>query len=142
MELTINYTAIIVAVIVNFVIGFLWYTPLFGKTWGKEMGYDTNQKPESGVMIKGMLFMVIGNFFFAYVLAHNIAAWNFVPGVPEMGPATNSIMAACFTWLGFYFPAHLGSTVWEKKSWKLFFINGGYDFVSLLVVATILTHWK
>ena len=40
MELKINILAILVAVVVNFILGFIWYTPLFGKTWGKEMGYD------------------------------------------------------------------------------------------------------
>lgn len=142
MELSLNFTAILVAVVVNFVLGFIWYTPLFGKAWGKEMGYDPNMKPETNVMIKGMLFMVIGNFFFAWVLAHNIAAWQFVPGVSDMGSMAHATNAAIFTWLGFYFPAHLGSTVWEKKSWKLFFINGGYDLASLFVVAFILTYWK
>jgi Protein of unknown function (DUF1761) len=141
MEIKINMMAILVAVVVNFVIGFIWFTPLFGKIWGKEMGYDPNMKPDNMVMVKGMVFMIIGNFLFAWVLAHNIAAWMFVPGIKEMSPLANGLMSAVFTWLGFYFPGHLGSTVWEKKSWKLFFINTGYSLVSLLVVALILTHW-
>lgn len=141
MELEINFTAIIVAVIANFILGFIWYTPLFGKIWGREMGYDPNMKPANSEMFKGMAFMLIGNFFFAYVLAHNIAAWNFVPGVKEMGIAANTISAVLFTWLGFYLPGDLGNTVWEKKSWTLFAINTGYHFMSLVVVAIILTHW-
>ena len=142
MELKINMLAILVAVVVNFILGFIWYTPLFGKAWGKEMGYDPNEKPEKSAMIKGMLFMVIGNFLFAYVFAHNIAAWTFVPGITELGDVTNAMMAAIFTWLGFYLPGQLGATVWEKNSWKLFGINTGYHLLSLIVVAMILTFWK
>ncbi len=142
MEININIGAVLVAVIVNFVLGFIWYTPLFGKVWGKEMGYDPNEKPTKSVMFKGMAFMVIGNFLFAWVLAHNIAAWSFVPGMDEMGNLASTLNTAIFTWLGFYFPGELGATVWEKKSWKLFFINTGYHIVSLLVVASILTFWK
>ena len=141
MELKINIIAVLVAVVVNFIIGFIWYTPLFGKIWGKEMGYDPNMKPDNKVMFKGMAFMIIGNFLFAYVLAHNIAAWMFVPGIKEMSMFSNALMSAVFTWLGFYFPGHLGSTVWENKSWKLFFIDSGYSLVSLLVVSFILTFW-
>jgi hypothetical protein len=141
MEIKINIIAILVAVVVNFVLGFIWFTPLFGKAWGKEMGYDSNLKPDNKVMIKGMVFMVVGNFLFAWVLAHNIAAWLFVPGVKEMSPLTNGLMSAFFTWLGFYFPGQLGATVWEKKSWKLFAINSGYSLISLVVVSLILTHW-
>jgi hypothetical protein len=141
MELKINMLAILVAVVVNFVIGFLWYTPLFGKIWGKEMGYDPNMKVDGSVLAKGMIFMVIGNFFFAWVFAHNMAAWEFVPGSTEMGIMSKVLSSAIFTWLGFYFPGLLGSIVWEKKSWTLFFINGGYHLVSLLVVAMILASW-
>jgi hypothetical protein len=35
MDLNINYLAIIIAVVAHFVLGFLWYTPLFGKAWAK-----------------------------------------------------------------------------------------------------------
>ena len=141
MELKINIVAVLIAVVVNFVLGVIWFMPLFGKIWGKEMGYDPNLKPAPGVMMKGMVFMFIGNFFFAYVFAHNIAAWQFVPGIKEMTPIANAMMAAIFTWFGFYFPGNLSATVWEKKSWKLFAINGGYQLVSLIVVALILTYW-
>ena len=141
MELKVNIVAILVAVVVNFVIGFIWYTPLFGKAWGKEMGHDPDEKPDKSVMIKGMAFMFIGNFLFAWVLAHNIAAWQFVPGITDMGLIPNVLMTAIFTWAGFYLPGELGATVWQKNSWKLFAINSGYHLVSLLVVALIITAW-
>jgi len=32
-ELNISMMAIGIAVVANFVLGFLWYTPVFGKTW-------------------------------------------------------------------------------------------------------------
>lgn len=142
MESKINFIAILVTVVVNFFIGFIWYTPLFGKVWGREMGHDMTQKPPASLLVKGMLFMIIGNFMFAFVFAHNIAAWSFVPGMDQVSPAVSALNAAFFTWLGFYFPGHLGSTVWEKKSWTLFFINSGYNLVSLLAAAFILCYWK
>ncbi|MBI1307681.1 MAG: DUF1761 family protein [Bacteroidetes bacterium] len=140
--LEINYLAVVVATVVNFIIGFLWYTPLFGKAWGREMGYDMNEKPDPKVLMKGMAFMIIGNFLMSWVLAHNMGAWSFVPGSDASNALGTGLSAAIFTWLGFYFPNDLGSTVWERKSWKLFGINTGYHFVSLLVVALILSHWK
>ena len=142
MELGIYMTGIAIAVVAKFILGFIWYTPLFGKAWGKEMGYDLNEKPDNSIMFKGMAFMVFGNILFAWVFAHNIAAWTFVPGMNEMGNFSNAMSAAIFTWLGFYLPVELGGTVWEKKSWKLFAINTGYHLASLLLVAFILTYWK
>lgn len=137
-EIKINFVAIIIAVVANFILGFIWYTPLFGKIWGKHMGYDMNKKPKQSEMMKGMIFMVIGNILFAWVLAHNMAAWTFVPGSENMSAFSNGMMAAAFTWLGFYFPVDLGSTAWERKSWTLFFINTGYHLASLILVALII----
>lgn len=140
-EIQINILAIIVVVVANFIFGFLWYTPLFGKAWGKEMGFDADKKPPASALIKGMIFMLIGNFLMAWVFAHNIAVWDpHTWGKNEvmMSPAGNAIMAAVFTWLGFYFPTDLGSTAWEMKSWKLFFINTGYHLLSLVIAAFIL----
>lgn len=142
MEFTVSFTAVIVAVVANFFLGFIWYTPLFGKAWGKEMGYDPNMKPQKSEMIKGMAFMVIGNFFFAWVLAHNMAAWKFVPDMAGMSPFAYAANTAFFHWLGFFMPVQLGATVWEKNSWKLFAINTGYHLASLLVVAAVLAYWK
>ncbi|MBX2910842.1 MAG: DUF1761 domain-containing protein [Cyclobacteriaceae bacterium] len=139
-ELPINYLAILVAVVANFILGFLWYTPLFGKAWAKEMGFDTSVKPSGGEMAKGMVFMVVGNFLMAYVFAHNMVAWSFVPGMDQM-PKVGSVMnSAIFTWLGFYLPVDIGIVTWEKRSWKLFGINTGYHLAMLLVAATILAY--
>ena len=138
MDISINYLAVGIAVVANFVLGWLWYGPIFGKPWAAEMGMDINQKPETGVMARGMIFMVIGNFLMAYVLAHNIFAWSLVPGMEENSSVMTAIMTALFTWLGFYVPTHLGATVWENKSWKLTAINLSYHFVTLFVAAIII----
>ena len=141
MEFHINMAAVLVTVVACFFLGFLWYTPLFGKAWGKEMGYPADMKPDPKVMMKGMLFMVIGNFLFAYVLAHNIEAWTFVPDMDKMSALSRSLNSAFFMWLGFYLPGELGATVWEKHSWKLFFINTGYHLATLVLASVILTYW-
>ncbi len=138
MEMHINMMAVLVAVVANFIFGFIWYTPLFGKAWAQEMKFDTSVKPPSSEMAKGMIFMVIGNFLMAYVFASNMMAWSHVPN--EMSTLENILSAAGFTWLGFYLPGDLGSTVWEKKSMKLFAINTGYHFGTLLIAAIVLTY--
>jgi len=140
-NIEINYVAIVIAVVANFLVGFLWYTPLFGKAWVKEMGFDMTQKPPAGAMMRGMIIMVIGNFLMAYVFAHNIAVWNPVTwgqAPSEMSPIANAFTAAFFTWVGFFVPMDLNSVAWEMKSWKLFFINTSYHLLALIVVALIL----
>jgi len=51
-SIQINFLAVIVAVVANFFLGFIWYTPLFGKAWAIEMGFDPNEKPEGGLWPK------------------------------------------------------------------------------------------
>jgi hypothetical protein len=141
-DLGINYVAVLVATVANFFVGYLWYTPLFGKAWAKELGMDTNGKPTSGQMARGLSMGLIGNFLLAYVFAHNNAAWSFVPGMNQMPVGGSIAMAAVFTWLGFYLPVDMNAVAWEGKSWKLFFINTSYHLVILVVAATILTLMK
>ena len=140
----VSMIAIIIAVVANFILGFLWYTPLFGKAWAKEMGFDLTVKPPSSALVKGMVFMVIGNFLMAWVFAHNMTVWD--PATwgqarpSDWSPMSQAFAAAIFTWLGFYLPVDLGRVAWEKASWKLFFINTGHHFAMLLVAALIIAH--
>jgi hypothetical protein len=134
----INMMAVLVAVVANFILGFIWYTPLFVKTRARELGLDLTIKPTGGQMARGMIFMVIGNFFMAYVFAHNMAAWSFVPGSDQMSPMANIMSATVFTWLGFFLPSDLSTVAWERRSWKLFGINTTYHFLTLLVAALII----
>lgn len=141
----LNYGAIAIAVVANFIFGFLWYTPLFGKAWAKELGFDTSVKPPASALIKGMVIMIIGNFLMAFVFSHNIKAWDPLSWGQEASAvpdAMNATMAAIFTWLGFYLPSDLNTVAWENRSWKLFFINTGYHFFSVLIAAMILVFMK
>jgi len=137
--LHISYLAVIVATIANFFFGFLWYTPLFGKAWARELNFDTRGTPKKGEMARGLIFSLIGNFLLAFVLAHNNAAWGYVPEMK--GASAGSIIAnsAIFTWLGFYLPVDLNRVSWERASWKLFGINTVYHLLSLGIATTILT---
>lgn len=138
--IVLNWTGILVATLAYFFFGFLWYTPLFGKIWAKEMGMSMDQKPEMKVMMKGLIINVIGCFLLAFVMTHDLQAWNYVPG-PEMAEMTAShkaFMGAFFTWLGFMLPSDLNAIAWEGKSVKLLLINTLYHLIGLIIVGQIL----
>ncbi len=141
MPLHINIFAVLVAVAANFIIQMIWYTALFAKPWMKEMGYDPNMRPDKKAMFKGMALTFIGSFLFAWVLAFYLAGWQFIPGADEMSPLITGVNSAISVWMGFFIPVQLSRVVWEKHSWKLFFINSGYNLVSAIVVAIILAYW-
>ncbi len=142
MDFKINIAAVIVAAIATFIAGFVWYTALFAKSWTKEMGYDINMRPDKKAVLKGIALMLVGNLLFVWVLAWSMAGWQFIPGAKEMGPMANGFNSAIFLWLGFFVPVHLWRIVWEKRTWKLFFINAGYHLTILFIAALILAFWK
>ena len=141
-NIQLNMTAVFIAVVANFIFGAIWYMPLFGKAWAKEMKMDIDgPKPPASVMIKGMVMMAIGNFLMAFVFAHNIAVWNPVTwgqAASTMSMGQNVAMAVGFTWLGFFLPQDMGRIAWEGASMKLFLINTVYHFLSLVIAASIL----
>jgi len=72
----LNWLAIIVAVIASFFLGGLWYGPLFGKAWRKEMGVPEGVKPSGAEMTKPIVLNIIGTFLTAFVLAHEVQVWR------------------------------------------------------------------
>lgn len=140
----LNWLAIGAAVIANIVIGFLWYGPLFGKAWMREMNLSPEHKPDPAVLKRAMAIMIVSAFLTAYVLAHTVAVWR--PSTWNAGTDAANVIyglsSAFFTWIGFFVPVLLAGVAWENKSWKLFGINAGYHFAALLAAAMILAHWR
>jgi hypothetical protein len=134
----INYLAVLVAVVINVVLGFIWYGPLFGKAWSKMLGIDMSHKPGSGAMGKSMFFMLVGSFLMAWTLDHSLIFGNAYLG---MSGVFSGIMGAFYIWLGFVAPVTLGPVLWENKPWKLWFINAGYYLVAMCLMAIVLTSW-
>jgi len=143
-DIHVNYLAVGAAMVASMVIGFLWYGPIFGKAWMKEMNWPPDHKPGPGVMRRAMILMVISTFLTAYVLAHEVLIWR--PSVWNVGADSPDYIygffAAFFVWLGFFVPGLLNQVGWEGKSWKLFGINAAHHFVNLQVVGMILAYCR
>jgi hypothetical protein len=142
----LNWLAILVAVVASMVIGFLWFGPLFGKIWAKEMKFAPDYRPDSKVMIKATVLQLVGAFLTVYVLAHSEEIWRpfstWGLGTTDGPSALYGVMCAFFTFIGFYVPQLLAGVAWENKSWKLFSINAAGNFVTLLVQGLILATWR
>src|SRR2546426_12141104 len=106
-DIHLNYWAILVAVAATMVLGFLWYGPILGKAWMKEMGIPAGSKPDPKVMRRGLILMLIGSFLTAFVLAHTGEVWR--PPRWKAGarrPAAFSGLSPRFwTWTGLSGPA-------------------------------------
>ena len=137
----INYLAVLVAAIANMVIGFLWYGPVFGKTWMKLMKFNKKKMDEEKKkgMAKNYIIMFISSLVMAFVLAHALvfgSAYLNIKGIPA------GLMVGFWNWLGFIATVMLGMVLWDGKPWKLYFLNVGYYLVALLVMGSILAVWS
>jgi hypothetical protein len=145
----LNWLAIGIAIVVNMLLGFLWYSPKMptGKAWMRAQGMDPNvrMKPTSGQMAKGLVLMVVGSFLLFFVFAHNFwvyqdayrnAATGGDPGYDLS--VMDGVWGALFTWLGFFVPVLWSSVAWENKPWSFFFVNAGYYLVTLLIAGILL----
>lgn len=141
---SINYWAILAGIVANVVVGFLWYGPIFGKAWAREVGLPEDFKPSSAQMAKSMALMILGSFLIVFCLAHNLEAWRFLMGqkMPDQAsPLALALNSAGWTWLGFFVPLAFNAVAWEGKSWKLFGINTSYYLVSLLIMSFLCAYW-
>jgi Protein of unknown function (DUF1761) len=140
-NIALNPISVAAAAMAIFFISYIWYTPLFGRAWAREMGLPADNSPQGLALARSLGLTALGAVLMSFVLANNMAVW--LPktwGVTAAAPdaTVQALSAACFTWLGFVLPVLLHRLAWEKCSLKLFAINGGYYLVSLLVAALIL----
>lgn len=137
MAVSINLWSIIISIVMSVVLGFIWYGPLFGKQWMALNGMKMpDPKPGFKVMIKPICISLAGALFMSYVLSRLIAV-----GVAYLGftGVSNGLAIGLMMWVGFIVPVLFNYAGWEGKSWKLFFINGGYWLVFLLISGSVIS---
>lgn len=134
---TVNWLGVLGATVVSFIIGFLWYGPLFGKQWLKLSKIPASEiaKAKQKSMAKPMILNFIGTLITAFVFAQLI---NLL-GVSTAGQGA---VLGFWLWLGFFASTTLlGGVLWENKPWSLFVLNGLYWLVSLKVMGMLLVVW-
>ena len=133
MELSVNYLAVLVAAIVNYIIATIWYAAIFGKVWQKLTGI-TDMKPAP----MNIVLVLIGSLILSYVLAHSIIFGN---AYLKMGGISGGIMGGFFGWLGYIAPVTLSTKLYEKKPWGLWLLDNAFWLISLVIMGIILSVW-
>ncbi len=129
----VNYLAVLVAALANYIIGAIWYSALFRKSWTKLMGMS-----EMKVSVASVIVGIVGALLMSYVLDHALIFANTYMGTSGVGAG---LIVGALNWLGFIAPVTIGVVTYEKKPFSLWLINGGYWLVSLLVMGIILAVW-
>ena len=129
-----NLLAILVAAATGFLIGGLWYGPLFGKAWMAEHGFTEEQlRGSSMIKIYGLTFAF--SVLSAVFLGHLLAFFD--------TNTRSTLMISVGISLGYIIPAIGTNYLFSRKSGKLFAIDAGYWIVfyaAMGLVFLILEH--
>jgi hypothetical protein len=121
----ISWVAVIVAVVANMILGFLWYGPLFGKQWMKAVGKSESEIPQNPTMY---VVPVVATLVMAIVL------WNVMQATGLSG-----IVAGFWMWLGFTALTGLTNDVFRGTGTTLWAIENLNHLVSFVLTGLILT---
>ena len=112
-----NLLAILVAAAAGFLVGGIWYGPLFGKAWMQEHKFtEESLKNANMVKIYGLTFDF--SVLSAVFLGHLLAFFDTDP--------RSTMMISIGTALGFIIPAIGTNYLFSRASVKLFAIDAGY----------------
>ncbi len=120
---------IIIAAIVNMVIGFLWYSKwLFGPIWGKLSHHSYSQSKHMG---RAIGISLLNSLLIAYFLAF----FETYLGVTNV---TDGMFVGFLIWLGFVITTQISPVLWRKEPIRLFAIDTGYKLFSLVVLGGLI----
>ena len=133
-HLHFNHPAILVAAIIQWLLGALWYSPvLFAKPWMALLGIQKGSNSK-GLAI-GMISSFIGDLILSLVLAH-VVLWS---GAATFGWGA---FIGFLAWLGFIAAPSFPQGIYENRPFNLFAINTGYWLVGLVISGGLLAVWR
>jgi Protein of unknown function (DUF1761) len=131
----VNYLAILIAAIVAWVAGAVWYMSL-GNIWTAAQGLTPErlqeQKSKPGAYLP---------FIYCF-LAELVMAWVLAGLVAHLGPgqvtALNGAVSGAFCWLGFVVTTLFVGTTFAMRDMRLVWIDGGHWLIVLLLMGAII----
>lgn len=128
----VNWLSVIIASVLSFGIGGLWYSPVFfGKTWQKESKLtDEDIKNANMLMIFGTAFILefIAALFLDIFLGPKATLIS--------GIKLSAVVS--LAWITTSFGVNY---LFARKSMKLFLIDSGYNVVFFIIMGVVLGTW-
>src|SRR5471032_2750962 len=127
----VNWLAVIAAAALSFLIGGIWYSALFAKAWQAAAGLsDADVAGGNKALIFG------GAFVLALVEAAVFAMFLGPNPSPMLGVGAGFAAGLCWVTASFGI-----NYLFERRSLKLFLINGGYNTLQFTAIGAVLGYW-
>ena len=133
----VNLLAVLVAAVVAFGLGALWYSPvLFARQWVRANGYENMSREEMqrgagkayGVSFVAFLVMALA---LAIVIGRiGITYW------------LGGLKAGVLAWLGFVATTGLMANMYSRRPFAAWYIDAGYQLIYLALMGAIIGGWR
>ena len=129
----INYPAVVVAAVVYWVLGAVWYAVLFGKPW-MALEHITMEQAQNANPVVPYIVSFLLELLIAYSLAQ-LCLWRNA-NTPGRGASVGVLV-----WIGFIGPITYMTYMFEMRPQTLFAINEFYPLAGLVLMGAILGGW-
>ena len=129
----VNFVAVFFCGVASMIIGSLWYSKaLFGNAWMQLSGIsekDIEAGKKEMPKTYGLMFVA------SLVMACVLAIFANYAGVADM---RSGAVLGFWAWLGFVATVTFTGVLFERKPMNLYFIQAGYQLVTLVVMGAII----
>ena len=132
--ITMNWWAIIVAALVYFALGAIWYTPqVFGNAWMKGIG-KTKEQLNTGFSKMSFVWALIFSFLAAYGIAR-ICVWA------QRGTVWDGIVIGLLAGVCFVLTTFGINDTFERRPCQLTILNVLYHIIGFIIIGIIVGAW-
>jgi hypothetical protein len=127
-DIQIDLLTVVVAAVLNMVIGFLWYSKwLFGPTWAKLNHVSMKEEHSKMALVYGFIVSLVIAYFLAFFQAYT--------GVTTV---TDGMLVGFCAWLGFSATTQISSVIWGNRPFQAFLLDTGCKLLSFLVMSGVI----
>lgn len=127
----VNWIAILIATVIQWLLGWLWYGYVFRDRWTSLVGPGEPGKQKSPAFV--MVTAFIANLILSFVLA-NIISWTGGSHFPD------GVYLGALCWLGFMAPPLFTQHISERRPATLFAINASYWLLAMMLAGGTLAN--
>lgn len=130
-DVPVNYWGVLVAAILLYVLGALWYSPLlFGDCCIKnDEPLQPGDKEKS--CCYGKIGAYIGEFICSLVIAFVLALFIAVSDAEKI---VEGIAVAIWAWLGFIATTHLSNVFWRQRTFKHYLVHVSFLLIGFIAM--------
>jgi len=134
---SINYMAVLVAGVAAFALGSLWYSAFFGKTWQRLLGLSDESLQKGNmalIMISSFVLMTVMSFGLAILIQGHASPNSEVDAVSGLyhGLVVGVLFVGMSVGINY---------LYQRRSFRLWLIDAGYQILFLGIQGLILGAW-